>query len=132
MKPLTLIINQSLLSGNFPDLLKVAKVVPLFKKGDSLIVDNYRPMSLLPSISKVFKKVVYIQLSEYLKKKLFYEGQFGFRERHSTELATLELMDRIISAVDQKYLPLSIFMNLSKASDTLNHEILLKNYNIVV
>ena len=127
IKPLTLIINQSLLSGIFPDLLKVAKVVPLFKKGDSLMVDNYRPISLLPSISKVFEKVVYIQLSEYFSKnKLFYAGQFGFREKHSTELATLELMDRIISALDQKHLPLSIFMDLSKAFDTLNHEILLK------
>ena len=69
IKPLTLIINQSLLSGIFPDLLKVAKVVPLFKKGDSLMVDNYRPISLLPSISKVFEKVVYVQLSEYFSKK---------------------------------------------------------------
>ena len=132
IKPLTLIIHQSLPTGIFPDLLKVAKVVPLFKKGDSLMVDNYRPISLLPSISKVFEKVVYIQLSEYFSKnKLFYAGQFGFREKHSTELATLELMDRIISALDQKHLPLSIFMDLSKAFDTLNHEILLKKTTIL-
>ena len=103
IKTLTLIINQSLLSDIFPDLLKVAKVVPVFQKGDSLIVDNYRPISLLS-----------------------YEGQFGFREKHSTELAFLQLMDWIISALDQKHLPSSIFMDLSKVFDTLSHEILLK------
>ena len=81
----------------------------------------------------MFEEVVYIQLSEYFSKnKLFYEGQFGFREKLSTELATLELMGWIISALDQKHLLLSMSMDLSKAFDTLNHEILLKNYNIMV
>ena len=67
LKPLTIVINQSLLTGIFPDKLKIAKVVPLYKKDDPWLTDNYRPISLLPSISKLFEKIVFIQLTEYLK-----------------------------------------------------------------
>ena len=126
VRPLTLIINQSLITGIFPDKLKVAKVIPLYKKDDKLIMDNYRPISLLSSISKVFEKVVFLQLSSYfIENNLFHDGQYGFREKHSTELATMELMDRVISALDDKDLPISIFMDLSKAFDTLDHTTLL-------
>ena len=120
--PLTLIINQSLLTGIFPDKLKVAKITPIFKKGDSLLLGNYRPISLLPSISKLFEKVVYQQIYQYFTiNKLFSPGQYGFRNNHSCELANIELTDHILTALDQKQLPLSIFMDLSKAFDTLNH-----------
>ena len=126
VEPLTLIINQSLISGIFPDKLKIAKVVPLYKKDNKIKLDNYRPISLLSSISKVFKKVVFNQLSEYFKvNNLSFEGQYGFRDKHSAELATMELMDRVITALNEKRLPISIFMDLSKAFDTLDHEILL-------
>ena len=125
LKPLTIVINQSLLTGIFPDKLKIAKVVPLHKKDDPSLTDNYRPISLLPSISKLFEKIVFIQLTEYLKQnKLLFEGQYGLRENHSTELATIEVMDRVISALDEKKLPLTIYMDLSKAFDTLDHNIL--------
>ena len=121
-KPLCLIINQSLLTGIYPDKLKIAKVIPLFKKDDTLLMDNYRPISLLPSISKLFEKVVSNQVSEYFKKNnLFHDGQYGFRDHHSTELANIELSDRIISALDEKQLPVTIYMDLSKAFDTLDH-----------
>ena len=126
LKPLTLIINQSLITGLFPEKLKIAKVQPLFKKGDEEHIENYRPISLLTSISKVFEKVVFLQLTKYFQDNgLFYDGQYGFRENHSTEMATVELLDRIISALDDKQLPISIYMDLSKAFDTLNHDILL-------
>ena len=89
-------------------------------------MDNYRPISLLPAISKVFEKVVYNQLYTYFtSNNLLYKGQCGFREDHSTEMANIERVDRIITALDDKKLPISIFMDLSKAFDTPNHEILL-------
>ena len=126
-QPLTMIINQSLLTGIFPEKLKIAKVIPLYKKGDRLIMGNYRPISLLPAISKLFEKVVYQQLYHYFTaNNLFYEGQYGFRNNHSCELANIELTDHILSALDEKKLPLSIFMDLSKAFDTLDHTILIR------
>ena len=126
LKPITLILNQSLVTGIFPNKLKIAKVVPLFKKDDNLIMDNYRPVSLLTSISKIFEKVAHNQLSLYFKQnKLFYKGQYGFRDEHSTELASVELIDRVMSAFEHKHTPVAIYMDLSKAFDTLDHKILL-------
>ena len=127
IKPLTLIINQSLITGIFPEKLKLAKVIPLYKKDDKLIMGNYRPISLLTSISKLFEKIAFEQLSDYFSSNnYFHDGQYGFREKHSTELATVELMDRIISTLNDKLLPISISMDLSKAFDTLDHVILLE------
>ena len=126
LKPVKLILNQSLVTGIFPDNLKVAKVTPLFKKNDSQLMDNYRPVSLLNSISKIFEKVVHKQLSAYFKKhKLFYKSQYGFRDEHSTELASMELIDRVMNSFEKKHTPLAIYMDLSKAFDTLDHKILL-------
>ena len=123
---LTLIINQSLFSGIFPDKLKIAKIIPLYKKGDSHVLDNYRPISLLPALSKVFERVVFKQLYAYFtSKKLLYKSQYGFREDHSTELATLEFIDKISQDLDNGKIPIALFLDLSKAFDTLNHEILL-------
>ena len=123
---LSITINQSLMTGIFPNKLKIAKVIPLFKKDSPYIFDNYRPISLLPSISKVFEKVVYKQLYSYFQsQKLLYKSQYGFREDHSTELASLELCDRIFKYLDEGKLPITIFLDLSKAFDTLDHDILL-------
>ena len=110
----------------FPDKLKIAEVIPLFKKGDKSIFSNYRPISLLPSISKLFEKVIYQQLYKYFEDlNLFYESQYGFRKGHSTELASLELVNRLLSKIDKGEVPLAIFIDLSKAFDTLDHDILL-------
>ena len=96
-----------MITGLFPEKLKIAKVQPLFKKGDEERIENYRPISLLTSISKVFEKVVFLQLTKYFQDNgLFYDWQYGFRENHSTEMATVELLDRIISALDDKQLPI--------------------------
>ena len=89
-------------------------------------MDNYRPVSLLTSISKVFEKVVFTQLYEYFDKhNLFFSSQYGFRKKHSTEMAGLELTDRILKDIYNKDISLAIFMDLSKAFDTLDHQILL-------
>ena len=126
LAPLTLIINQSLCTGIFPDRLKIAKVVPLFKKGDPHTLDNYRPISLLPAFSKVFEKIVYNQVYSYFdKNKLLYMSQYGFRTLHSTELASMEITDRITHELDEGKIPISVFLDLSKAFDTLDHSVLL-------
>ena len=88
IKPLTCIVNQCLITGIFPDNLKLAKVIPLHKKDDKMIMTNYRPISLLPSIFKIIGKVARIQISDYFTShNLFYEHQYGFRSKHSTGLA---------------------------------------------
>ena len=126
INPLTLIINQSLVTGIFPKKLKIAKVLPLFKKDDYTIMDNYRPISLLTSITKLFEKVVFTQLNDYFRNNdLFYDSQYGFLKDHSTEYAAMELTDKILKAIDDKNISLAIFMDLSKAFDTLDHGILI-------
>ena len=126
LKPLTLIINQIINTGVFPNKLKIAKITPIFKKDDRTLFTNYRPISLLPIFSKVIEKVISIQINDFfVENKLFFNHQYGFRSGHSTELAALELTDRIITALDNHNTPLNIFLDLSKAFDTLDHTILL-------
>ena len=91
-KPLTLFINQVLNSGIFPDKLKIAKVVSIYKKGDPSLFENYRPNSLLPAISKVLEKIIGLQSSSNFEKKLLFDNQCGFRPNHCTEHAALELI----------------------------------------
>ena len=125
LKPLTLIINQMLNTGIFPDNLKIAKVVPLYKKGDDGLFTNYRPISLLPSVYKIFGRVIFNQLILYFDRyKLLYKSQYGFRKNHSTEFAALEFRDKIIHYMDNGNIPVGIFINLPKAFDTIDHNIL--------
>lgn len=123
---LTSLINLSFEQGIFPDKLKIAKVTPVYKKSDIHLIDNYRPISLLPAISKVFERIMHNQLYDYFTdNNLFFSGQYGFRSRHSTELASVELVDKILDIMKSGEIPISIFMDLSKAFDTLDHNILL-------
>ena len=126
-KPLTLIINQTLTSGIFPEKLKSSKVIPIFKSGEVSCISNYRPISLLPSLSKIFEYVILDQLTDYLiKNNILCSEQFGFRSGYSTELAALRLIDRMISHLDAGRIPLNIYIDLSKAFDTLDRTILLE------
>ena len=123
---ITLIINQSIKSGIFPDRLKIAKVTPIYKKDDKKFIKNYRPISVLPVISKVFETVICDQLCEYFSSKnLLCSQQYGFRKNSSTELAALEVIDRLLTQLDGQLIPINFYLDLSKAFDSLNHNILL-------
>ena len=128
IKPILHVINISLTTGKVPKSMKIAKVIPIFKNsGDNHIMKNYRPVSLLPAISKILERVVYNRLNKFLTKHAILAlSQYGFREDLSTELAILELQDRIANIMDNKDCCAGIFMDLSKAFDTLDHDILLR------
>ena len=125
-KSLTLLVNQVLNTGIFPDKIKIAKVIPILKKGNQTIFNNYRPISLLPAISKVIEKIIFNQLSTYLEESQILDGsQYGFRRNRSTEYAALEVIDRIITKMDNNKIPINIYLDLSKAFDTIDHSILI-------
>jgi hypothetical protein len=124
--PLTYIANLSFEKGIFPTELKTAKVLPIFKANDPSIPKNYRPISLLPVFSKILERLVYNRLYKYLTlHSILSPSQYGFQENRSTEQAILEMQDRIIQSLNRKLYSLGVFLDLSKAFDTLNHPILL-------
>ena len=125
-EPLAHIINLSITRGIVPDQMKIACVVPLFKAGDRSLCTNYRPVSILPSFSKFLEKVVYSRLYNYLcKLEILCDNQFGFRKNHSTLLALIDLYEKISLALDRNEHAVGVFLDLSKAFDTVDHNILL-------
>ena len=121
------VINSSLLTGIYPDQLKIAKICPIFKSGERDLFVNYRPISVLSSFSKIFEKVMFNRLINYIdSKKILINSPFGFRQKHSTFMAISDMYDKISAAIDRNEYAIGIFIDLSKAFDTLDHEILLK------
>ena len=121
------ILNCCLSNGIFPDSMKIAKVCPIYKSGEKNDFTNYRPISLLPSFSKIFEKIVYNRLIEFINSNnVLSVNQYGFRHKHSTYMAVLELYNRISLAIDKNEFCAGIFIDLSKAFDTINHKILLE------
>ena len=124
--PLATMINQSFSNGIFPSKLKIAKVVPIFTKGDPEISSNYRPISLLPIISKIYEKLMHKRVHAFLKDcNILYPLQFGFQESNSIDHALISMTEEIRSSLDNRRYGCGIFVDLQKAFDTVNHGILL-------
>ena len=124
---LTHLFNKSLANGVFPSQWKIAKLIPLFKSGDKSSPANYRPIALLPCVSKVLEKIVQKQLTNYLKvNNLLCAAQSGFRDKHSTTTALLKVTDDWLSAIDRGLYTGAIFIDLKKAFDTVDHFIMLQ------
>ena len=106
--------------------MKVSKIKPLFKKGDVTLLNNYVPISLLPCLSKIFERILFNQLYEYFERNnILTQRQYGFRKNHSTEFAAMELIDRVTNILELGKIPFNLYIDLSKAFDVLNHDILL-------
>ena len=126
-EPLSCVCNMSLQEGIFPDELKIANVIPLYKCDDPKLFNNYRPVYVLPSVSKVFERIMYNRLVAYANEyKILFSYQFGFRKLHSTYMALMTLIDELTKCLDNDEYVIGIFLNFSKAFDTVDHAILLQ------
>ena len=126
-KPLAHLFNLSLNSGIFPSKLKISRTVPIFKSGDNTCCDNYRPISLLSSISKILEKIVANNLTSHLEvNNLIYENQYGFLRNKSTVHNITMLTNKIAKELNERKFVIGVFLDLRKAFDVVSHEILLK------
>ncbi len=127
IEPFIYICNLSFSTGVFPDNMKTAKVIPLYKNGNKHVLSNYRPVSLLPQFKKILEKLFVIRLDKFIDRyNILSNSQYGFRTNHSTSMALMELTEEISTAIDKRQYFVSIFVDLKKAFDTIDHTILLK------
>lgn len=124
---MTDMINASFALSCFPYAFKLAQVTPVFKGGDKVSVSNYRPISILPNLSKVLEKAACTQIRKFLDANgLLFKHQHGFRAGHSTATAVVDLLTTIYSLIDENFIVCAVFLDFSKAFDVLNHDILLR------
>ena len=132
IEPLTCSINRSFTDGIFPNELKLARIAPIFKSGDCAVFGNYRPISILTFFAKVFGKLLFKYLLDFLDDNhVFYRHQLGFREKHSTQQAIISLVEKIMAAWESGDIVIGVFLNLKKAPDTVPHDVSLKNYMLM-
>ena len=125
--PLAHVLNLSIITSTVPSIWKSAKITPTFKSGNADLVENYRPISVLPVLSKILEKAVHQQLYNFLEtNNLLYDCQYGFRKGRSTKLATTLFWDKIRKEIDKDRMVGTIYLDLSKAFDTIGHGILLE------
>ena len=125
--PISRIFNLSIEHGVFPQKMKIAIIIPVHKKDDTEDCNNYRPISLLPNISKLFEKLIKNRLSKFLEEnKCLFSRQFGFRNKHSTNHVLIDLTEIIKKVIDDNEFACGVFLDLKKAFDPVNHGILLK------
>ena len=117
------IMNLSIKLSTFPEECKIAKLKPIFKKGARTDPKNYRPISLLPLVSKIVEKSIHFQIN---KKKLIYMYQWGSRKNHSTDFCVAQLTDFILTGMDKQMHPSMILVDLQKAFNTLDQRVLLE------
>nr|XP_047139359.1 uncharacterized protein LOC124815161 [Hydra vulgaris] len=120
------VFSASINQGIFPEQLKIAKITPIFKEGDRAIISNYRPISILPIFSKILERIMYNRVYDYFQcNNLLYSNQFGFKKHNSTEHAIIQFVREISKSFENSQYTLGIFIDLSKAFDTVDHTILL-------
>ena len=119
------IFNQCMSQGVFPDKLKTAEIIPIFKKGNKTNPSNYRPISLLSAFSKIFERHIYVQIHQFLTKhKLLYRNQYAFREFSTTDAAVSQISEQISSKIEDGLVTCATFVDLAKAFDTIDFKIL--------
>lgn len=124
--PLAEVFNDIFQKGTFPDQLKIAKIIPVYKKGDTQLPGNYRPIAILPALSKVLEKLILRRLERFFNAyNLLSQSQFGFRKGRSTISALATITERIRKNIDSKLYTMGIFLDLSKAFDLIDHQLLL-------
>lgn len=126
------LFNESVQRGIFPECLKLSRLVPIFKATDRMRVKNYRPIAILHNVSKIFEKLMKTRMVSFIDKhKILADCQFGFRRGMCTTDAVLELVNDCVEAIDQGSVMISVFVDLKKAFDTVNHDILLSKMNFM-
>lgn len=126
-EPLSKIINKSFTTGIYPDELKICKIIPVYKKGDKDNIKNYRPISILPIMSKVFEKILLSRMLSFMNKlNIFPSSQYGFRKRHSTKEAILDALLSIDEKNNKRDKVAALLLDLSQAFDNVSHKKLLQ------
>ena len=126
LKPMVRILKMIFEKGVFPDEMKIARVLPLYKRDDPMIANHYRPASSLSAFSNLFEQTMYTRLLNFLMKhKLLYEHQFGFRHNHSVYMSLIILVDKNITSMNNGDYTIGLFLDFKKAFDTINHDILI-------